>query len=156
LKLDTNGYYPEMLSKALSYVDLVSVDIKAPLGEAYAEAAGLGEGYVVAVERIRQSLSVVRAHAKLSEARTTVVPGITDSEEAIDAIASTVKEYRFSSYTLQQFRPMNTLDLEYLKKKSPTHSLMFGLGRRAKKVLPDAVVRISTQLKGFEVISSEV
>lgn len=150
VKLDTNGYYPEMLAKALRYVDLLSVDIKAPLGPAYAGAAGLGEKYPEAIERIKKSLAVVREWGGASEARTTVVSGYTDTKGAIEEIASVVKEYRFRSYTLQQFRPVNTLDPAYLKKKSPSRALMLELGNSAKKILPDAGVRITTELKGFE------
>jgi pyruvate formate lyase activating enzyme len=156
LKLDTNGYYPDMLALALPYVDLLSMDIKAPLGEEYGAAAGLGDRCPDAVERMKKSLAVIREWGGASEARTTVVPGITDSKEAIEKIASTVKEYGFCSYTLQQFRPMNTLDPGYLKKKSPSHALMLELGKTAKKMLPQANVKIFTQLKGFEIICSDV
>jgi pyruvate formate lyase activating enzyme len=156
LKLDTNGYYPDMLKLALPYVDLLSIDIKAPLGEGYGVAAGLGDRYVEAVSRIKRSLAVIREWGGDAEARTTVVPGITDSKGVIEEIASTVKEYCFKSYTLQQFRPMNTLDPAYMKKKSPTHAIMLELGKTAKKMLPQAKVRIFTQLKGFEDICSEV
>jgi pyruvate formate lyase activating enzyme len=156
LKLDTNGYYPDMLRHALPYVDLLSMDLKAPLGENYGVAAGLGDRYPEAVSRMERSLTAIRDWGGAAEARTTVVPGITDSKEAIEKIASTVKEYGFKSYTLQQFRPMNTMDPAYLKKKSPTHALMLELGKTAKKMLPSVNVKIFTQLKGFETISSEV
>jgi pyruvate formate lyase activating enzyme len=156
LKLDTNGYYPDMLSLALPYVDRLSMDIKAPFGVEYAAAAGLGERCSEAVKRMTKSLEAIREWGGAAEARTTVVPGITDSKEAIEKIVSTVKEYGFSSYTLQQFRPMNTLDPSYLKKKSPSHALMLELGKMAKKMLPSVKVKIFTQLKGFENIDSEV
>jgi|WetSurMetagenome_2_1015567.scaffolds.fasta_scaffold19002_4 pyruvate formate lyase activating enzyme len=156
LKLDTNGYYPDMLALALPYVDLLSMDIKAPLGAGYGLAAGLGEKYPAALERMKKSLSAIREWGGASEARTTIVPGITDTKEAIEEIASTVKEYSFKSYTLQQFRPMNTLDPGYLKKKSPTHALMLELGKTARRMLPQANIKIFTQLKGFENIGSEV
>jgi len=155
LKLDTNGYYPEMLALALPYVDLLSMDLKAPLGEEYGVAAGLGDRYPEAIARMKRSLAAIRDWGGASEARTTVIPGITDSKEIIDEIASTVKGYGFKSYTLQQFRPMNTLDPAYLKKKSPSHALMLELGKTAKKMLPQANVKIFTQLKGFESINSE-
>jgi pyruvate formate lyase activating enzyme len=156
LKLDTNGYYPDMLALALPYVDLLSMDIKAPLGPGYGVATGLGDRHIEAVSRMKKSLAAIRDWGGASEARTTVVPGITDSKEAIEQIASTVKEYGFKSYTLQQFRPMNTLDPSYLKKKSPTHALMLELGKTAKKILPRVNIKIFTQLKGFENIDSEV
>ena len=156
LKLDTNGYYPEALAKALPYVDVLSMDIKAPLGPAYGDAAGLGGQYPEALERMERSLAIIRAWGGESEARTTVVPGITDYSGAIEEIASLVKKYGFKSYTLQQFRPMNTQDPSYLKKKSPGHALMAGLGKAAKKILPGVRVRIYTQLRGFEEIASEV
>ena len=155
LKLDTNGYYPEMLADALPCVDRLSLDIKAPLGEEYAAAAGLGDKYPEAIVRIKKSLETIKKWGGVSEARTTVVPGITDRKEVIESIARTVDEYGFPLYTLQQFRPMNTLDPAYMKKKSPSHALMLELGRAAKNILPEKTVKIFTQLKGFEKISSD-
>lgn len=156
LKLDTNGYYPGRLAQALPYIDQLSLDIKAPLGEAYGVSAGLGERFPGAVARIKKSLAIIKEWKGVSEARTTVVPGITDRIEVIEKIACVVKETGFKYYTLQQFRPMNTLDPEYMKKKSPSHALMLELGYAAKKILPDTAVKIFTQLKGFEKISPGV
>ncbi len=150
LKLDTNGYYPERLKKALPHVDLLSIDIKAPLGEAYCDAAGLGENCRKAVENIKKSLESIKEWKGESEARTTIVPGMTDKKETIEEIAAVVKETGFRYYTLQQFRPMNTLDPAYMKKKSPSHALMLELGKAAKEYLPAAKVKIFTEKKGFE------
>ncbi|MBU4124290.1 MAG: hypothetical protein KKI14_02400, partial [Nanoarchaeota archaeon] len=86
------------------------------------------------------------------EARTTIVPGLNDSEEDIANIAKIVNEYKFDLYTLQQFKPKNTLDPNYMNIPSPSLEQMRILGKLAKSLLPQTKVRIVTLEKGFESI----
>ena len=101
VKLDTNGYAPEVLKTLLNdeLLDYVAMDIKnAP--EAYAETAGLR----VDMERIRESVDFLLSGAVPYEFRTTVVlPYHTDERmEAIGKwIAGTEK------YFLQQYKDEN-------------------------------------------------
>jgi len=103
IKLDTNGYRPDVLGQCLErgLLDYVAMDIKSSLGK-YEQAAGVP----VEVERVRLSIELV-LHASIdSEFRTTVVPGLVDVEDvrAIVQLISGAKRYY-----LQCFRPGPTV-----------------------------------------------
>lgn len=112
VKLDTNGSNPAMLEGLLDgdAVDLVAVDIKAPLGRAYAEAAG-GE---VSTEAVGHSLELLLSHLEKAEFRTTVVPGM-HTPEMIEDIARLISGAPL--YYIQNFEPHNTLDPEMEQRK---------------------------------------
>jgi pyruvate formate lyase activating enzyme len=104
IKLDTNGYRPQVLRELLGQglLDYVAVDIKASPAK-YPLAAGVP----VDVRRIEESVKLILSSGMEHEFRTTVVPGIVapeDVEEIAKLIAGAGK------YILQQFRPQGTLD----------------------------------------------
>ncbi|MBN2250773.1 MAG: anaerobic ribonucleoside-triphosphate reductase activating protein [Candidatus Altiarchaeota archaeon] len=150
LKLDTNGCAPDRLFLALQYLDFVSMDFKAPLDERYGKAVGFPEKWEEAVSNTLKTLGVLKGSGIETEARTTVIPGIVDDAAAIGQIAKVVGEHGFKYYTLQQFRPRNTLDPEYEGLESPVLETMRELGRAAKKTLPKTTVSIVTQKNGLE------
>ena len=152
VKLDTNGFNPALLNKALPYVDFVAMDVKAPFDESYGQSVGIADLKGEIAKNVLESLRLLGEWGGESEARTTVVPEQTDSKEAITKIAKTVDEAKIKYYTLQQFRPMNTLDPAYSKLPIPKYKTMKELGEEAKKYLPNTVVRIYTREKGFEEI----
>ena len=152
VKIDTNGFYPERLEKALEYLDFLTIDVKAPLDKRYGTITGLNENWQQVVENVKKSLEILEKWDNLKEARTTIVPGLIDKKEEIIEIAREVDKTGFDYYTLQQFRPENTLDPEYEKKNSPSHQKMKELGRTAAKKLPNTRVRIVTLEHGFEEI----
>lgn len=100
VKLDTNGYMPDVVKKLLEngLLDLVSVDIKAP-PEKYNKLSGIG----CDLTKIKQTLGILRNSGVDYELRTTVVPGANDSEEDIKKICDFIKPVK--TYVLQQFRP---------------------------------------------------
>jgi len=107
IKLDTNGYRPQVLRELLEQglLDYVAMDVKAPLAK-YSLAAGVP----VDGRRIEESVRLVLSSGMEHEFRTTVVPGIVapeDVEEIARLIAGAGK------YVLQQFRPQGTLDPHY-------------------------------------------
>jgi len=105
IKLDTNGYRPDVLSALLSegLVDYVAVDIKAPPAK-YSLLAGRAD---LDVGRVEQSIAVLRGSDLPHEFRTTVVPGLL-VEEDVEEIARWIAGAE--RYVLQQFRPVRTLD----------------------------------------------
>lgn len=105
VKLDTNGFLPDVLAAALGegLVDYVAMDVKAP-PEKYALLAGRPALDLTPFER---SIALLRAGTVSYELRTTVVPGLLD-EDDITAIARWIAGAPL--YALQQFRPVNTLD----------------------------------------------
>ena len=75
VKLDTNGSNPDRLAECLPLVDYVAMDIKCGLAS-YPEVTGF-----TAVEKIVQSIDLIRCSAKDYEFRTTVIaPLHTDTE----------------------------------------------------------------------------
>lgn len=104
VKLDTNGYRPDVLEDLLDQglLDTVAMDIKAP-PEKYA----LLTGVEVDMRRIQRSIDLLMNGAVNYEFRTTVVPGFLTIQD-IQAIARWVSGAQ--QYALQQFVPHNTLD----------------------------------------------
>ena len=68
VKLDTNGYRPDVLKEALELVDYIAMDIKAPL-EKYSEITNSQ----IDVEKIKKSINLLRTSNVPYEFRTTVV-----------------------------------------------------------------------------------
>ena len=107
VKLDTNGSRPDCLRALLAEkaVDYVAMDIKAAWSR-YPLATGTPD----AAPRVRESFRVLRDGGTPFELRTTVVPGLIDTEalaELIPDLAGTPRWY------LQAYRPAATLDPEW-------------------------------------------
>ncbi|MFH1774508.1 MAG: anaerobic ribonucleoside-triphosphate reductase activating protein [Methanobacteriota archaeon] len=109
IKLDTNGTNPEMLKKLLDekLIDYAAMDIKAPL-ERYEEVVRVR----VDLEKIKQSVEIIRNSGVDYEFRTTVVPGLLNSGD-IEKICSWLRGSK--RYYLQQFRSDITLDASFRK-----------------------------------------
>jgi len=105
VKLDTNGYRPEVLEEVLAEgaADYVAMDVKAPQ-EKYALLAGRPD---LDLGRIERSIALLRQSGIAHEFRTTVVPGLLD-EHDVETIARWL--HGASLYVLQPFRPEGTLD----------------------------------------------
>ena len=99
VKLDTNGYLPEVLQKCLeaSLVDYVAMDVKTSFAR-YALAAGVS----VEAERLVRSVSLLLGSAIDYEFRTTVASDLVDLADirAILGVISGAKRFY-----LQAFRP---------------------------------------------------
>ena len=113
IKLDTNGYRPDVLAALLSegLLDYVALDVKAP-PEKYALLVGWADGStgltkVLDLTRVERSIELLRSSDLSYEFRTTVVPGLL-VEEDIEKIARWIAGAE--RYVLQQFRPSHTLD----------------------------------------------
>ena len=71
IKVDTNGTLPSVLEKILPFVDLVAMDIKAPLNQAdYESVTG-----PVEINNIKRSIELLKHSGKVMF-RTTAAPGI--------------------------------------------------------------------------------
>lgn len=100
IKLDTNGFYPQVLEECLPYVDYVALDVKTSL-EKYGR---LGEGNMADFLRTVEMLKMGKVHY---EFRTTVVPGFVDADD-VEKIGEIIKGA--GSLWLQQYIPDDTLD----------------------------------------------
>jgi pyruvate formate lyase activating enzyme len=106
VKLDTNGYNPAVLSDLLArkLVDAVYMDVKAPLtSRAYAVAAGKR----VNIEKIRESIEILKASAAEVVFRTVAIPGRVEEPE-LALIRESLGE--FHAYMVQSFRNACVLD----------------------------------------------
>ncbi|MCK4492118.1 MAG: anaerobic ribonucleoside-triphosphate reductase activating protein, partial [Candidatus Altiarchaeales archaeon] len=102
LKIDTDGYFPGRLRKALPFLDFFTTDVKAPLDESYGRVVGLPDQWRKIVERVRETLSILKKWEHQKEARTTILPDLIDKVQDIVEIAKVVDDVGFTSYTLQQ------------------------------------------------------
>ncbi|PKP55284.1 MAG: anaerobic ribonucleoside-triphosphate reductase activating protein [Candidatus Altiarchaeales archaeon HGW-Altiarchaeales-2] len=146
LKIDHNGFYPETLQKFLPLLDFIGLDIKAPFTEKYGSAVGRDDWKNV-VERVRRTCEILAEWDGKKEARTTVVPTLTDESEIIE-IAKIANKYKFSIYTLNEFRAERTLDEKFQNIAPYSYEKMLNLGKIAKEYLDKAEVYVVTSKKG--------
>jgi pyruvate formate lyase activating enzyme len=145
VKLDTNGYRPEVLRKLLKngLLDFVSVDIKAA-PDKYNKMAGIS----CDLNKIKQSLQILRDSGVDYELRTTIVPGQNDDPQDIKKICNFIKPAQV--YVLQQFRPEGgTLD-KTLKAEKMDKDKLEKLANIAKE--QGLKVKIRTEEGGEEVV----
>jgi pyruvate formate lyase activating enzyme len=105
VKLDTNGYRPDVLASLLGegLVDYVAMDVKAP-PEKYPLLVGKDRLDVTCITR---SIGLLRDNGGACEFRTTVIPGLL-VEQDVEEIARWIEGA--GRYVLQQFRPQGALD----------------------------------------------
>lgn len=105
IKLDTNGYLPKMLGTLIKQklVDYVAMDIKAPLNDKYKQLSGVN----VNLDRIKESIELLRSSGIEHEFRTTFVPSMLEKNDLIE-IATYLKGSK--RFYIQQFSPEETLD----------------------------------------------
>ena len=105
VKLDTNGSNPEMLRELMQdgLVDYVAMDIKAPLGAKY----DLATGVKVDLDKIKESIEIIKGSGVDYEFRSTIVPSIHTKEDVIQ-MAKDISPAK--KYYLQNFRGEKTID----------------------------------------------
>ena len=109
VKLDTNGYYPEVIKQALPFIDYIAMDIKAPLSK-YGEITKVE----IDTQRITQSIELIMASNVRYEFRTTVLKSqlsYSDFEEIGKLIKGAEKYY------LQKFEAKTAINDETLKEE---------------------------------------
>jgi len=106
IKLDTNGYRPDILKKAvaLHLCDYVAMDIKSD-ANGYAEVAGVSN---INMNHIRESIDFLLSGAVDYEFRTTVVDELHD-EKAILGITEFFKNTKAKRYFIQPFADRDTV-----------------------------------------------
>ncbi|MCX9085130.1 MAG: anaerobic ribonucleoside-triphosphate reductase activating protein [Candidatus Methanoperedens sp.] len=144
--IETNGYYPERLSKLieLKLLDKIFLDVKAPLDDAqkYSKITG---GKDDAAERVRKSLELENVDI---EVRTTVFKAYSD----VLGIAKDL-EGKNCTYVIQQGLPENAPEGEIRKDSAFTREEMIALARSID-FLKD--IRIRTKEKGEEIIIAPI
>ena len=101
VKLDTNGYRPDVLEALLQrkLIDYVAMDMKSSK-EAYSGVVGL-ENFNI--QKIEHSMEILKNSGILYEYRTTVVKGLHTIDE-VAAIGRWIAKDNFTGYYLQGYR----------------------------------------------------
>jgi pyruvate formate lyase activating enzyme len=111
VKLDTNGFYPQVLEECLPHADYVALDVKTSLGKYKLLGAKDTNSLVRTVEMLKTGKVAY-------EFRTTAVPELVTAED-VACIGEIVKGAK--THAFQQFVPQDTLDkrFETLKPYAP-------------------------------------
>lgn len=129
VKLDTNGFFPDILEECLGYVDYVAMDVKT-CAEKY-KLLGAKD-----TTGLMRSMEILKTGKVPYEFRTTVVPEIVTAKD-VHAIGEMVKGSKI--HALQQFVPQDTLDKRYeaLKPYAPETINEFGqiIGKYTENLL---------------------
>lgn len=110
VKLDTNGYRPDVLDQALPLVDYVAMDIKAPLDK-YPEITKTE----IDIEKIKKSINLLQTSKVPYEFRTTVIKSQLNYED-FKKIGELIKGTQ--NYFLQKFEAKTAINDESLKNES--------------------------------------
>ena len=132
IKLDTNGFYPDVLEECLAHVDYVALDVKTSLEKYKLLGAKSTNGLLRTVEMLKMGKVTY-------EFRTTVVPEIVTSEDMakICELAKGVKTHAF-----QQFVPCDTLEKRFERLKPYTPELINEFARNMKGYAENVVLRL--------------
>ncbi len=135
VKLDTNGYEPGVIKRLLErgLVDYIAMDIKAPL-ERYEEITRSR----LDVDRLRESIEIIKNSSVDYEFRTTVVRDLLSKEDLL-RIGLLIKGAK--RYYLQRFYPKNTLDPDFTKKSTYREEELKGLAEELKEYVNECFVR---------------
>lgn len=107
VKLDTNGTNPEMLQSLIQegLIDCVAMDIKTiPMKESYQKITGIPMEHMM--EKIHQSISIIRKSSIEYEFRTTIIPG----QHSETNIGRLKEMFMDDVYSLQEYRDGNTVE----------------------------------------------
>ncbi|MFH0849198.1 MAG: anaerobic ribonucleoside-triphosphate reductase activating protein [archaeon] len=149
--VNTNGTQPTVISQlsSESLLDFLTLDIKAPLNaEDYQRVIGVSDPAGSVVRKVTETLETCIDAGLKMEARTTIVPGLTDDSRCVKLIAGNLpKDLR---YVLQQFNPEgDILDTKLRQAPQPPREKLLDLGRIAlEEGLTSVYVR--TREKGLE------
>ena len=132
VKLDTNGFYPEVLEECLPYVDYVALDVKTCL-EKYKllgtkDTAGL-----------MRTVEILKTGKVPYEFRTTAVPELVTAED-VKCIGEMVKGAK--THALQQFVPQDTLDKRFEALKPYAPETIAEFAETMKKYAENVILRV--------------
>ena len=137
VKVDTNGSFPDLIREAIKQglISYISMDIKSDPSkyQEYLKADISGDV-------IMESISILMNSNIDHEFRTTVVPGIVNSND-VEKISRLIKGAR--SYVLQQFNPKITLSRSFSK-------LQPFSGPQLEELKKSAGKNVNTSLRGLE------
>jgi len=132
VKLDTNGFFPELLKECLAYVDYVAVDVKTSL-EKYPSLGAKDTSDFL------KTISLLKEGKVDYEFRNTVVPEIVE-EEDIAKMGEAVEGAR--RFAFQQFIPGDTLDKRFNDVEPYSPDIITRFSEIMKKYVKEVTLRI--------------
>ena len=132
VKLDTNGFFPQVLEGCLPHVDYVALDVKTSLEKYLLLGAGDTADFLRTIEILKNGNVDY-------EFRATVVPGFVDAE-VIPKIGELVKGGK--RFAFQQFVPGDTLDKTFNGVKPYPPDVIAGFAENMKKYVAEILLRV--------------
>lgn len=132
VKLDTNGFYPEVLEECLGSVDYVAMDMKTCL----AKYEQLGASDTSAVIR---SVEMLKTGKVSYEFRTTVVPELVTAEDVV-SIGELIRGAK--THAFQQFVAQDTLDKHFAELKPYAPGEIEEFAEMMRKFTENALLRV--------------
>ena len=136
IKIDTNGSHPKPLETLIKHglVDYVAMDIKAPLNGNYKKLSGSN----INIDRIKRSISVLRASAIEYEFRTTFVPTMLEKTDLVEIAAFLQGSKRFF---IQQFKPKQAMAPELRGLEPYSNKYLLETLQECRKFIPNSRLR---------------
>ncbi len=131
-KLDTNGFFPDVLSECIPYVDFVAVDVKTSLSK-------YGRLGASDTEDLLRTLEILKGSDVEHEFRATVVPGFVD-EQDIDKMGEIVKGGR--CFVFQKFVPGDTLDKRFSDVKPHSDDTIYHFAEIMNHYVEEVLLRV--------------
>ena len=132
VKLDTNGFYPDVLEECLANVDYVAMDVKTCLDKYRLLGAKDTAGLMRSVEMLKTGKVPY-------EFRTTTVPDIVTAED-VTCIGELIKGA--STHAFQQFVPQDTLDKRFEGLKPYAAESITEFAGTMKKYVENTLLRV--------------
>jgi pyruvate formate lyase activating enzyme len=132
VKLDTNGFYPEVLEECLPYVDYVALDVKTCL-EKYKQ---LGAKDTAGLMR---TVEILKTGKVPYEFRTTAVPQFVTAED-VKCIGEMVKGAK--THVFQQFVPQDALDKKFAALKPYAPETITEFAETMKNYVENVILRV--------------
>jgi len=130
--IETNATDSQALRRLLPHLDLVAIDVKAPLSDPkfYEKITG-SVGVPRLVQKIKESLQLAIDSRAEVEVRTTVVPTLNDDEKIVAQLVDDIKDA--DCLRFQQFRNQHTLDPSFQRLPSPSREKLLKLAHGVKR-----------------------
>ena len=134
--LDTNRRRPAMIARLLNdgLLDYVAMDLKGPLNPKYSDIVGTE----APLDDVKRSVSIIMDSGVEYEFRTTVVPLLLNLRD-IESMAAYIGGAR--KYALQQFRPRNTIDKNYMVLDACPMETLKNMAEVARQYVRKVVIR---------------
>jgi pyruvate formate lyase activating enzyme len=132
VKLDTNGFFPDVLEKSLRYLDYVALDVKTSLEKYCRLGANDASNFLGTMNILKQGIVDY-------EFRTTVVPGFVDAED-IPKIGELVRDAK--RFAFQQFIPDDSLDKSLSEVKPYSPEVIGDFASVMKKYVMNVMLRV--------------